>query len=101
MNSANFKQCVIHITKSQVFLAIFINILLLVFFFGCNKHQVLPSAAQLVEFENAGPVTVSVSVDLDRLIRAKTSFGSYHIVPGDVLELTMPALLLTELQIFI
>ena len=58
---------------------------------GCGDHVRLPSAEQLLEFENAGPPRPVV--DMDRLVRAKIGGGPYRVIPGDVLELTMPAVL--------
>ena len=51
----------------------------------------LPSPEGLVEFENAGPVPPTV--DMDRLVRAKVGGGPYHVVTGDVLELSIPSVL--------
>ena len=45
----------------------------------------------MAEFESAGPA--GPTVDLDRLVRAKMGGGTYHVVPGDVLELSMPTIL--------
>ena len=59
--------------------------------FGCSEHTRIPSVEHLAEFENAGPTLPSL--DLDRLIKAKIYVGPYRIVPGDMLELTMPAIL--------
>lgn len=66
---------------------------LFLFFYlsGCSDQVVLPSVEQLIEFENAAPL--HPAVDLDRLVKAKIVGGDYHVVPGEVLELTMPAIL--------
>lgn len=58
---------------------------------GCSQQVSLLSSQQLAEFENAGPVRPTV--DMDRLARARIGGGAYRVVPGDVLELTMPAIL--------
>lgn len=70
-----------------------ITILLLsvLFMVGCGDHVVLPSPNQLVEFNNAGPIYPSL--DIRRLVKAEIKTGSYRVVPGDVLELTMPAII--------
>jgi protein involved in polysaccharide export with SLBB domain len=60
-----------------------------VFVAGCGDNVHLPTAKQLTEFENAGPVPPSV--DTDRMVRAKIGGGPYRVVTGDALELTMPA----------
>ncbi len=64
---------------------------LLVFVAGCGDDVHLPSAAELIAFRNAGPV--SPSLDIERLAKAEIQSGPYHVVPGDVLELTMPSII--------
>ena len=56
---------------------------------GCGDNVHLPTARQLIAFENAGPVPPSI--DTDRMVRAKIGGGPYRVVAGDALELTMPA----------
>jgi protein involved in polysaccharide export with SLBB domain len=51
----------------------------------------MPTQEQLAAFERAA--AVEPTVDMDRIRRAKLSTGPYRVVPGDVLEFTMPALL--------
>lgn len=58
---------------------------------GCGDRVRLPSTAQVIEFENAGPI--GPAVDLNRLIQAKLETGPYRVVPGDVLQLEMPRIL--------
>jgi protein involved in polysaccharide export with SLBB domain len=57
---------------------------------GCGDNVHLPTSQELTEFENAGPVPPIV--DMDRAVRAKIGGGPYHVVTGDALELTMPAI---------
>lgn len=64
---------------------------LTIYLLGCSDQVRLPSAWQLTEFENAGPV--HPTLDKNRLIRAKMDSGPYRVVPGEVLEITMPAIL--------
>jgi protein involved in polysaccharide export with SLBB domain len=66
-------------------------ILLCLYVLGCSDGVRLPSTKGLLEFENAGPGRPVV--DMGRLVRAKIGGGPYRVVPGDVLELTMPAIL--------
>lgn len=90
----NFVKCssfIAHISKTHIVFCLFPALLLSICLVGCSDRVVLPSAAQLMEFENAGPV--HSSVDMDRLVRAKIGGGAYRVVPGDVLELTMPTIL--------
>jgi len=90
----NFVKCssfIAHISKTHIVFCLFLTLLLSIYLVGCRDRVILPSAAQLIEFENAGPV--HSSVDMDRLVRAKIGGGGYRVVPGDVLELTMPTIL--------
>ena len=57
---------------------------------GCGGLT-LSSPKEVREFERAGPITPEV--DVDRLLSAKIHTGYYRVVPGDVLELQMPAVL--------
>lgn len=73
-------------------LGLFLTSLLLpIYLFGCSDQVTLPTAGKLAEFENAGPLRPTV--DIDRLVKAKIGGGPYIVIPGDVLELTMPAIL--------
>ncbi len=81
----------VRILKNHVFLALFLSILLSIYLVGCGDQVRLPSAERLAEFQNAGPVPPTV--DLDRLVRARTGLGPYRVVPGDVLELQIPSVL--------
>ncbi len=65
--------------------------LLLVFAAGCGDQVRLPSAEELMEFERAGPSRPTV--DLSVLARARIARGPYRVLPGEVLELTMPTIL--------
>jgi len=91
VNFVKSNSFIAHISKTQVVVGLFLAILLSIYFVGCGDQVVLPSAEQLGEFENAGPVCPVV--DLDRLVEAKIGGGPYRVVRGDVLELTMPTIL--------
>jgi protein involved in polysaccharide export with SLBB domain len=82
---------IVRISKNQVVLALFLAVLFSIYLFGCSEQVRLPSAEQLAEFENAGPVRPTV--DMNHLVRAKIGGGSYRVGPGDVLEVSMPAVL--------
>lgn len=90
----NFVACwcfVARSLKTQI-LSDFLSIILLsTCLVGCGDQVRLPSGQQLAEFETAGPS--SPAVDMDRLVKAKIARGSYRVVPGEVLELTMPTIL--------
>lgn len=58
---------------------------------GCSDGVRAPSPEQLAAFEQAG--AIKPTVDMDRIQKAKLKTGPYRVVPGDVLEFTMPALL--------
>ena len=91
----NFMKCsylVMCISKNQTFFRLFLTLLLSIYLVGCSDKVSLPSVSQLVEFENAGPA--HPIVDMRRLVRAKIGREAYRIVPDDVLELTMPTILL-------
>lgn len=51
----------------------------------------MPTADELEAFEQARSTVPTV--DMDRIQKAKLKTGPYRVVPGDVLEFTMPALL--------
>jgi protein involved in polysaccharide export with SLBB domain len=69
----------------------FMFILLFVYVAGCSLTVPPTSLEHINEFENAGPSIPSV--DLNRLAKARISGGPYRVVPGDMLELTLPAIL--------
>jgi len=81
----------IRISDSQI--AIFsVSILcLLVFWVGCGDQVHLPSSSELADFNRAGPIRPSL--DVKSLVEAEIDTGPYHVVPGDVLELTMPSII--------
>ncbi len=58
---------------------------------GCSDQVRMPTQEELAAFEQAGAVTPVV--DMSRIEKAKLKTGPYRVVPGDVLEFTMPALL--------
>ncbi len=58
---------------------------------GCSDGIRPPSAEQLAAFEMVPPA--GPSVDMARIVQAKTPVGPYRVVPGDVLQLEMPRIL--------
>ena len=58
---------------------------------GCSDNVKLPTPLELIEFETFG--RSEPAVDISRLVRARLEPGPYRVVPGDVLELTMPSVL--------
>lgn len=72
------------------------HLLLLVFLVGalsagCGDQMRTPTLEELAAFEHAA--AVEPTVDMDRIEKARLYVGPYRVVPGDVLEFTMPALL--------
>ena len=61
------------------------------FLSGCSDRVRMPTQDQLAAFERAA--AIEPTVDMDRIRKAKLSTGPYRVVPGDVLEFTMPSLL--------
>lgn len=55
---------------------------------GCGPS--LSSAKRIRQFERAGPVSLEVTTDATG--KAETRLGPYRIVPGDLLELQLPAI---------
>jgi protein involved in polysaccharide export with SLBB domain len=64
---------------------------LLISLSGCGDAVRPPTEDQLAAFEQAG--SSAPVVDMDRIRQARVQTGPYCVVPGDVLEFTMPALL--------
>jgi protein involved in polysaccharide export with SLBB domain len=60
-------------------------------FCGSGCFPELSTTEQLQEFRAAGPITPQV--DVNRLLNAKMHTGYYRVIPGDILELRMPAVL--------
>ncbi len=81
------------ISKPRVVSRFFVITLVFVCLVGCAEQVHLPSAEELAEFNNAGPACPVVDVDVDRLVGARMHGGPYRVIPDDVLELTMPAIL--------
>lgn len=72
-----------------VFAYVFVLILHILCLNGCGST--LSSPEQLREFEMAGPIASGVSVDRQNGVQTRT--GPYRVIPGDLLELRMPAIL--------
>ncbi|MGB2862548.1 MAG: SLBB domain-containing protein [Sedimentisphaerales bacterium] len=89
MNLSRYKSFVERASKIRTLLILILTVLLLVCLAGCGDNVHLPTAQQLIKFENAGPVPPSI--DTNRMVRAKIGGGPYRAVAGDALELTMPA----------
>ena len=58
---------------------------------GCGDQVRPATAEQLTTFEHIA--SVKPAVDIDRIQKAKLSTGPYLVVPGDVLQLTMPSIM--------
>ncbi len=90
----NFVRCccfAVCVSKTRGLFPIFLTAVLSVSLAGCGDQVRLPSTNQLAEFENAGPL--QPEVDIGRLVRTRTGTGPYLVVPNDLLELQIPAVL--------
>jgi protein involved in polysaccharide export with SLBB domain len=87
----NFVIYIVRKWKSLFPVNLFLSLFLLICLSGCGDNVQLPSANQLSEFENAGPL--QPEVDIDQLVKARTGTGPYQVVPNDLLELQIPAIL--------
>jgi len=59
---------------------------------GCGDGVVLPTAEQLAEFRNAGPI--QPEIDVGRLLASRRNHtGQYTLIAGDLLEVQLPAVL--------
>ena len=65
--------------------------LLMVGIVGCSDNVKLPTPQELIEFETLR--RSEPAVDVSRLVKARLESGPYRVVPGEVLELTMPSIL--------
>jgi len=91
VNFVKYVKNLIFLSRTHIVRDALLTIFLCVFLIGCSDRVQLPSSDQLLEFNMAGPARPSV--DMDRLVKARIGGGEYRIVPGDVLELTMPVIL--------
>lgn len=78
-------------SKTRTALCLWLGLLSPLYFVGCSDEVHLPSAEQLRYFENAGPQPPKV--DMERLVSAKIGGGPHRVLPGEVLEFTMPTIL--------
>ncbi len=58
---------------------------------GCSHGIQESSVADIAEFQSIGPA--NPTVDTNRLVRAKIARRPHRVLPGEVLQLTMPAIL--------
>jgi polysaccharide export outer membrane protein len=99
MNLSRSKLFVEHTSKIQSLYIVIAALLLSICIAGCGDNVHLPTKLELIEFENASPL--SPSIDMDRITKAKIGGGPYRVVTGDALELNMPAIvrLITDKEI--
>lgn len=86
--------CTLFWSKSRGILqcVFFLSMILLGFSSGCD-NVARPTEEQMQRFDAAGFIHASPS--LEKVERAKLQTGPYRVVPGDVLEFVMPAVLQT------
>lgn len=91
MNFVNYNNLIVRLLRGQILYRLLVIILLTLNFAGCGDNLSPSSEKQLAQFENAGPVHPTEG--MDRLLKSTSRKGSYRVMPGEVLELTMPAIL--------
>ena len=91
MNFVIYRSCLQGISNTAFRFLLILVVCFSTFLAGCSDKVRLPSAQELAGFANAGPI--GPSVDVDRLLKARMGGGAYRVVPGEVLELTMPTIL--------
>jgi polysaccharide export outer membrane protein len=91
MSFTKSQSCRVSVWGTQTTFYLVVVVPALVCFVGCGDQANVPSATDLAEFREAGPV-LTPTVDTTRLESARIT-GPYRAVQGDALELTMPAIL--------
>jgi protein involved in polysaccharide export with SLBB domain len=91
LNFVKYNNLIVRLLKRQALFNLFLVMLLSLNFAGCSDQVQPSSAKQLAQFEKVGPV--HPTEQMDQLIKAKVRRGAYRVMPGEVLELTMPAIL--------
>jgi len=91
LNFVKYNNLIVRLSRGQILFNLLVVILLSINFAGCSDNVRPSSEKQLAQFENAGPMHPTEG--MDRLLKSTTHRGSYRVMPGEVLELTMPAIL--------
>jgi protein involved in polysaccharide export with SLBB domain len=91
VNFVNCNQPYLRILKAQIILRSLLVLLFSVYLQGCTDEILPVTPEQLSAFKNAGPGRPVV--DVDRLVDAKIGGGPHRVVPGEVIEFTMPTVL--------
>jgi protein involved in polysaccharide export with SLBB domain len=91
LNFVRYNNLIVRLSRGQVLFSLLLVTFLSLIFAGCNDQVQPSSAQQLAQFENAGPA--HPTEQMDRIIRDKTHRVAYRVMPGEVLELTMPTIL--------
>jgi len=91
LNFVNYNNLIVRLLRRQILFRLLVVILLSLNFAGCSDNLRPSSEKQLAQFENAG--SVHPTEGMDRLLKSTSRKGSYRVMPGEVLELTMPTIL--------
>jgi len=91
LNFVKYYNQIVRLSGRQISFHLLLLILLSLNFVGCSDNVRPSSEKQLTQFENAGPVHPTEG--MDQLLKSATRKGSYRVMPGEVLELTMPSIL--------
>lgn len=78
----------VHWQKASILAQVFLLLFSLSYLTGCGPA--LSSAKQIRQFEKAGPITSEVVINASG--EPETRLGPYRIVPGDLLDLQIPAI---------
>ena len=91
MNFVKYNNLIVRLSRRQILFNLLVVILMSLNFAGCSDNVRPSSKKQLAQFENAGPVHPTQG--MDRLLKSTSHRASYRVMPGEVLELTMPTIL--------
>jgi len=91
LNFVKYNNLIVRLSRGQILFNLLVVMLLSFGFAGCSDHVRPSSTKQLAQFDSAGPVHPTEG--MDRLLKSTTRKGSYRVMPGEVLELTMPTIL--------
>ena len=91
MNFVKYNNLIVRLSRRQILFNLLVVMLLSLNLAGCSDDVQPSTKKQLVQFENAGPVHPTEG--MDQLLKSTAYKASYRVMPGEVLELTMPTIL--------
>lgn len=90
LNFVTFDYLIVSTPTKRAFFSTLVT-LICISIVGCSDQVRTPTTSELAEFEKAGPVHSDVRAVF--LSGTHGNSGAYHVMPGEVLEFTMPAIL--------